>query len=98
MLTFENERKISNAKTSTSPKTPEFQPTIQTSKSVFRMWQLSINFLYFFGVIPYKCKFCRSREVLDLKTSKFQKVFSKSNAVTISKILNTIKMNFIINR
>ncbi len=73
MVTFENKRKNDIAKTFTCASTPEHQPTNQA----FRMWQFTINFLYYFGVTPYKCVFCKNRQIWDLKSSKLQKVEHK---------------------
>ncbi len=43
--------------------------------NVFRMWRITINFLYYFGAIPFKCEYCKTHQHWYLKTSKMQKVF-----------------------
>ncbi len=41
---------------------------------VFRMWQLSINFLFYFGITPFKCVYCTENGQWYLKTSWFHQV------------------------
>ncbi len=54
-------------------KTQEFHKT-KAASSVFLMWRITINILYYFGVTPFKCEFSVDNGQWYLKTSRFHKV------------------------
>ncbi len=61
------------AKNSIFVKTQPFQEN-QSASSVFLMWRLTINVLYYFGVTPFKCEFSIDKGRWYLKSSGLHKV------------------------
>lgn len=66
-------------------KAQEFRLT-KSASSVFLMWRLTINFLYYFGVTPFKCEFSVDNGKLYLKTSLFHKVWVYISFVKLNVI------------
>ncbi len=48
---------------------------------VFRMWQFTINFLFYFGLTPFKCEYSTENGQWHLKGSLFHKVSCDTNFV-----------------